>query len=470
VSPSTTQPKNSLIEGPIGRTLFAFSLPILLSSVLQSLNASVNAVWIGRLLGERALTASANANTLVFLLLGTLFGLGLAVSVMVGQSLGGKNIELAKRTIGTGVTLFVSASIVMAAAGIVFAPHVLSAMNTPPDALPLAASYLRVICTAMPGMFLYAFLMMAMRGAGDAKTPFVFLCFSAFMDVALNPLFIRGLGPIPPMGIAGSALASAVAQWVSLLAFVVWLYATRHFLRLARGELRYLRLDPAIVRTLVVKGVPMGVQMVVMSASMVAMIRLVNGYGSRTTAAYGVCFQLWNYIQMPAFSVGSAVSAMVAQNIGAQRWDRVTRITHAGIWLNVLMTSLLVLALTVVNRPVAAMFLGGSMEAVEIAVHIHRVVSWSFVLFGISIVLSSTVRSTGAVMAPLAILFTSLWLVRIPFATAFAPTLHQESIWWSFPIGSVTSVTLIVLYYRFGKWREARMLPVTPALNLSESR
>ncbi len=458
------QARNAFIEGPIGRTLFAFSLPILLSSVLQSLNASINAAWIGRLLGERALTAGANANTLVFLLLGTLFGLGMAASVLIGQALGGKNIDLAKRTIGTGITLFGLAAIVLSSAGIAFAPHVLRAMRTPPDALPYAVSYLRVIFTAMPGMFLYTFLMMAMRGAGDAKTPFVFLCFSTLIDVSLNPLLICGLGPIPAMGVAGSALASAIAQWVSLLAFVSWIYSKRHFLRLTRGELHYLRLDREIARSLVVKGVPMGLQMVLISASMVAMISLVNGYGSRVTAAYGVCFQLWNYIQMPAFSVGGAVSAMAAQNIGADRWDRVARITHAGILLNVVMTTGLILVLTVVNRPVLSMFLGGSTDAVDIGVHIHRVVSWSFILFGVSVVLSSTVRATGAVTVPLVILFIAVWLVRIPFAAALAPAMHADSIWWSFPLGAVTSLAMTMIYYRFGKWREARMLPAGVAV------
>jgi len=154
------------------------------------------------------------------------------------------------------------------------------------------------------------------------------------------------------------------------------------------------------------------------------------------------------------------VSAMAAQNIGAERWDRVTRITHSGLLLNVAMTSALVLLVSAVNRPVAALFLGDNPEAVEIAVHIHRVVSWSFVLFGASIVLSSTVRATGAVMAPLFILVTSLWLVRIPFAAALGSTWHAESIWWSFPVGSVTSLVLITLYYRFGNWRAARMMPV----------
>jgi putative MATE family efflux protein len=448
----------TLTEGPIGRTLLVFSLPILGSSILQSLNASINAIWIGRLLGEEALTASANANALVFFLLGTVFGLGIAASVLVAQGIGAKNIELAKRTVGTSLTTFVLISIVFAGIGITFAPHVLSAMRTPPDALPLAAAYLRVIFAALPGMYLYTFIMMALRGAGDARTPFVFLLLSAALDVGLNPVLIRGFGPVPALGIAGSALATLISQYLALAALLTWLYRSRHFLRLERHELHYLRIDRAIFRALITKGLPTGLQIIVMSSSMIAMISIVNRFGSHTTAAYGACFQLWSYVQMPCFAVGNAVSAMAAQNVGANRWDRVTLTARAGVTLAVVMTAALVVVITLVNRHAFALFLGPESPAIDIALHAHRLVSWSFVIYGVGIVLSNVVRSTGAVMPPLVILFVSLWLVRVPTAAFFANVWGVDAIWWSFPMGSTASATLIALYYRFGRWREARML------------
>lgn len=457
------RPRAILTEGPIAKTLLLFTLPTLASSVLQSLNASINAIWIGRLLGERALSASANANSLIFFLLGAVFGLGLAATVLVGQSVGANDTLMAKRTIGTSVCFFGGISVLMATLGIMFAPHVLAAMRTPPDSLPLAAAYLRVIFIALPGMYLYTFAMMALRGAGDAKTPFKFLLLSAALDVTLNPVFIRGWGAIPALGIAGSAFATLIAQWTSLIALVLSLYRSKHFLRLARGEGRYLRLDREIVRALLTKGVPMGLQIVVVSSSMIAMISLVNHYGTRTTAAYGACFQLWNYIQMPAFAVGSAVSSMVAQNVGARLWDRVARVTLVGIVYNVVLTSVLVVLVTLISHQMFGLFLGDNLDAIEIAQHIHGMVSWSFVLFGVSFVLSSVMRATGAVIAPLAILFVALWLVRIPFAYVMTPALGADAIWWSFGVGSVVSVILCGVYYRSGRWKRAHMLRTVPA-------
>ena len=159
--------KPLLTEGPIARTLLLFSLPILGANVLQSLNASVNMVWIGHYLGEAALTASANANLVLFLLLGLVFGISMANTLLVGQSVGAKNIDQAKRVVGTSVGFFIVLSVLVAALGFVFTPQILAAMHTPADAQPFAIAYLRIIFLALPSMYFYSFLMMTLRGAGD---------------------------------------------------------------------------------------------------------------------------------------------------------------------------------------------------------------------------------------------------------------------------------------------------------------
>jgi MATE family, multidrug efflux pump len=458
VSPPKRRPTPVLTEGPIAKTLLLFSLPILGSSILQSLNASINAIWIGRLIGPNALSAAANANSIMFFLMSVGFGLGMAATILVGQGLGARNIVQVKRTIGTTLVFFVILSLVIGIGGFIGAPKLLAAMRTPPEVLGLATAYLRVVFVSLPAIYLYTFVMMALRGAGDARTPFIFLTISAVLDVGFNPILILGVGPIPAMGIAGSALATLISQWIGLIAMVMWLYRSRNPLRLRRDELRFLHLDPQILRALVAKGLPMGLQMIVMSSSMLMMISLVNRYGTMTIAAYGACFQLWSYIQMPAMAVGTAVSSMAAQNVGAGRWDRVARTAGIGVLYNVLLTGALVLIVTAIDRGAFALFLGNDSPAVDIARHIHFIASWSFVLFGVAFVLSSVVRATGAVIPPLIFLFIAMWLVRLPFAWGLSPSWGADAIWWSFPIGSGTSMILLLAYYRFGGWKKARML------------
>ncbi|HEX4388678.1 MAG TPA: MATE family efflux transporter [Steroidobacteraceae bacterium] len=454
--------QRSLTEGSIPAGLFRFSLPILFANILQSLNGSVNSIWVGRYLGEAALTATSNANTVMFLLIGAAFGIALAATILIGQCIGANDLAETKRVVGTSATFFAAISVVMAIAGLVLCRPLLIAMSTPADSLPLAVAYMRVIFLALPFLYMYAFVMAVLRGAGDSKTPFYFMLLSVGIDIVLNPVFIFGIGPIPRMGIAGSALATFVAQAVSLTALIRHLYRIRHVLCLHQDELAKLRIDWSVVATLVKKGIPMSAQMLVMSLSGVLMITLVNRFGVDTTAAFGAALQIWNYIQMPAFAVGMGMSAMTAQNVGARKWDRVTRIAGIGVLYSVMLTGSVVLVIELLNTQIFGLFVPSGSAALAIASHMNRIVTPSFIFFGISVALFGVVRATGAVIAPLIVLTVSLLVVRFPLAELFLDRYQADAVWWSFLISSALSSLLAVIYYKFGAWRGAHML-ATPA-------
>src|SRR5215468_10388882 len=367
--------QRSLTEGSIPSGLFRFSLPILFSFILQSLNGSVNSIWVGRFLGEAALTATSNANTVMFLLIGAAFGIAMAATILIGQCIGANNLSETKRVVGTSATFFAAISVGMAVAGLILCRPLLIAMSTPADSLPLAVAYMRVIFLALPWLYMYAFVMAVLRGAGDAKTPFYFMLLSVGIDIALNPVFIFGLGPFPRLGIAGSALATFVAQAVSLTALIRHLYRRHHILVLHRRELRFLRVDGAVVAVLVRKGIPMSAQLLVISLSGVLMITLVNRFGVDTTAAFGAAFQLWNYIQMPTFAVGMAVSAMAAQNVGASKWDRVNEIARAGVLFSVVITGSMVVLIEFLDQRAFQIFVPAHSPALLVATHLNHVVT-----------------------------------------------------------------------------------------------
>ncbi len=456
--------QRSLTEGSIPLGLFRFALPILFANILQSLNGSVNSIWVGRFLGEAALTATSNANTVMFLLIGAAFGIAMAATILIGQRIGANDLRETRRVVGTSATFFAAISVAMAIAGLLLCRPLLIAMSTPADSLPLAVAYMRVIFLALPWLYMYAFVMAVLRGAGDSKTPFYFMLLSVGIDIALNPVFIFGLGPIPRLGIAGSALATFVAQAVSLIALIRHLYRRHHILCLHRSELRFLKVDRALVGVLLRKGLPMSAQLLVISLSGVLMITLVNRFGVDTTAAFGAALQIWNYIQMPAFAVGMAVSAMTAQNVGAHKWHRVAMIARVGVLYSVLLTGSVVLAIEALNTWVFGLFLPSGSAALAIASHMNRIVTPSFIFFGISLTLFGVVRATGAVMAPLLILTISLLAVRFPFAEALLRHYQVDAVWWSFPVSSLLAAVLGVVYYRYGDWRHAHMaLPARPA-------
>ena len=451
--------RGDLTQGAIGKTLLAFALPTLASSILQSLNGTINAIWVGRFLGEGALAATSNANMVMFLLTAFVFGFGMASTILIGQAWGRKDVDQARRVFGTAAGSLLVTSIMIAIAGYYLAPAILKLLGTPGDAAPLALAYLLVIFLAMPALLLLTILMMALRGAGDSMTPLWFMIVAVVLDSGLNPVFIRGLGPAPALGIAGSATATLIANYAALFGLVGYMYLKDVPLRLRGPELKYLWCEIAILKTIIVKGLPMGIQMVVISLSALALVGLVNREGVDTTAAFGVAMQLWTYVQMPAMALGAAVSAMVAQNIGAGKWERVGRVTRVGIVQSLLITGALIVLLTVADRSVLALFMGPDSPALPIARHIHVVATWNFLLFGVMMVLFATVRANGAVWAPLIILAVGLVGVRFAWIYATYDWLGADAIWTSFPVTSLVNLALALGYYLQGGWKRARMAP-----------
>ncbi|HEY6868394.1 MAG TPA: MATE family efflux transporter, partial [Novosphingobium sp.] len=404
-APPPSQPhRGDLTQGPILRTLLLFSVPTLISNLLQTLNGSINAMWVGRLIGESALAATANANVITFLLFSAVFGFGMATTVRVGQHFGARNLDAARRTFGSGTGFCTLVSAIVALCGWFASPQLLRLMATPGASMAEADAYLRVIFLSLPLSTATMMLSMGLRGAGDSRTPLYAMILTVAIDIAFNPLLIRGFGPIPALGIGGSALSTALANLAGVLLLVIALYRRDLPLRLRGAELRYLHPTWAELSYIVRKGLPMGAQMLVISGAQLIMLGLVNREGLDTTAAFGASMQLWNYLQMPAFAIGSAVSAMVAQAIGAGNHRRVGAVTLFGVTTNLAMTGTLGLLIVVFDRPLLAIFLGTDSPAIPIARHIQLICTWSFMLSGVMMVMTGTMRAYGAVVLPLLIL------------------------------------------------------------------
>ncbi len=447
-----TQPRD-LTSGPVMRTLILFSLPTLGSNLLQSLNGTINSIWIGRLIDDAALAASANANIVMFLTFAAVFGFGMAATVRMGQAFGARQVDQARRTFGSALGLCLILAAIVAIAGWIAAPALLRLLATPGDAFALALAYLRVIFIAIPGSMATVMIAMGLRGAGDARTPFLFMILSVALDAVLNPLLIAGIGPFPRMGIAGSAMATAVAGYASLAALVAYVYARDLPLRLRGAELAYLLPRRSELGYILGKGLPMGAQMLLVSSAGIVVIGLVNREGLVAAAAYGASLQLWTFLQMPAMAIGAAASAMAAQAIGAGLMDRIDRISRAGVIANIALTGTMCALLLLFDRAALVLFLGPDSPAVPLARHIQFLASWSFIIFGVTIVLFGTMRAGGVVFAPLVILGIALFPARLGFYYALRGELGQDALWLCFPFGSLVAVLLALAAYRRKGWR-----------------
>jgi putative MATE family efflux protein len=442
-----------LTQGTVGKTLFRFSLPTLGSNVLQSLNGSISAIYVGKFLGESAFAAAGISNMVIFLIFSTVFGLAMAATIMVGQAMGrGDELEV-RRTIGATTGAFAIASVVLGIVGWFIIEPMLYLLATPEAAFAPAVAFLKVVFATLPVVFIMIRLQSALRGVGDAVTPLWSTVINVGLSLVLNPVLILGFGPVPALGLPGAALAGALANLICLV-FMVWrIYRLDLPIRLTRDELYLLKPDWGHLKPILTIGVPMSLSMVVMSLSSLVMIGLVNREGVETVAAYTAATQLWNYIQMPAFAVSSAVSAMAAQNIGAGRWDRIGQLARVGAGANVAMTTVLIGVLVVAGPLLLGLFLPLGSPAIDIGQHINLLIGWTFIPMGVSMVMTSIVRANGAVIAPFVILFVSVIVVRMSVGFGFYPMYRADAIWWAFIASSTSSALLSVLYYLKGNWR-----------------
>ena len=445
--------KGDLTKGPLFKTLVLFALPQMVGNMLQTVNSSINAVWVGRLIGNDALAATSTANITMFLILALVFGFGMAATVRIGQAFGAGDIELVRRGVGAAVSLTLAIALVTTIAGWLGAPLLLNIMATPGTARGLALVYLRIILLSNPFAMVTLTLAMCLRGTGDARTPLMVLVMTSLLDILFNPLLIRGFGPIPALGIAGSALSTALATFIGLLAMITLIYRRDLVVRLRGDELAYLAPGRDELRYILAKGVPMGAQMLVISGAGMIFVGLVNREGLATAAAYGALVQLWNYIQMPAMAMGAAVAAMVAQHIGAGRAGRVDAIAGAGVAANAVITIALTLLLLVFDRPVLALFLGADGPALALAKHIQTIAIWSYIPFGVTIVIFGALRAFGVVYTQLIVLFATMYLLRLGIYMAAYPILGSDALWVSLLVSAVASTLVVLGVFWLGPWR-----------------
>jgi putative MATE family efflux protein len=443
-------------DSSIGRALISFAAPVLGASVLQIVTGSVNAFWVGRYLGDAALAGVSNANSVIGLLFSVAYGVWVALTILVAASLGGGNLENARRIIRVTAGVFAGLTAIAVVPLEIFPVPILRSIDVPPDSISLAVAYLRPMLISVPISYFYGMLVAALRGAGDTRTAFLVSVLSIGIDAGLNPVFIFGIGPSHGCGVAGSALATVLGQTAGLVVLMALLRRASHPLWLHPIELLVPRRDwRAGLEVLRLAG-PMAIECLWGATQAVLMYSLVNRLGSDATAAYGAATQLWNLVMLPSASVGVAITSMAAHNIGGRRWQVARKVARLGVAYCAVSTALLVLTMEVLNHAAFDLFLRSRPVALAFATQINREASWSCIFFALAAGLISMTRAAGAVWAPLGIAVAGLGL-RFPMAGVLLGRWQAQGIWWAFPASGLLTMLLAVFYYRYGGWRRCRV-------------
>ncbi|HEY4439027.1 MAG TPA: MATE family efflux transporter [Candidatus Elarobacter sp.] len=440
---------------PIWRTMGVFLVPLMLSNVLQSISQTLNSIFLGRMIGVQALAAASSFFPIVFFMVSFFIGISSASSVLIGQAYGARNEERLKAVAGTTLALSIISGIVVGALGVAFLPQLLHLLGTPADIFDNALAYARVTFTALPLFFVYLAYTTFVRGTGDSRTPFLALIVSAAVACVACPALIQGWLGLPKLGVSAAAVANIIANAVGLVYVLVSLRIEKNPLALDVSILRHMKLEGGLVTMLLKIGIPTGVQMVMVSLAEIAVIALVNRFGSGATAAYGAVNQIASYVQFPAISIGITASIFGAQSIGAQRFDRLRKVARAGIGLNWAITGALIVIVYVFNDRVLGWFITDA-AVLRTAHDLLTITLWSYAIFGTTAVLSGLMRSSGAVLWPTLLGIVSIWGVEVPVAYALAPHYGLTGVWIAYPVAFIANLLMQTVYYH-GFWKRSRM-------------
>lgn len=450
----TERPLRGLTNGPITATLIRFSLPLLVTLLLHTIAGTWNAVWVSRVLGPGELIAVVNANVLLTILMGLVTGFGVAAGVFVGQAVGADELGTARRVIGTSLSFAAIAGIAIAAFGLFGVEYIVDLLQMPDESRDHSITYFRIVCLSMPTLFIFVFIQMILRSSGDSRTPFFFSTVWMVLGFILSPLLLTGAFGFPELGIAGAALGGWIANVIALIALLTYNYNKGMLVALRGDDLRYFRPDFVILRRLSKRAIPTAAETMIVHGSYFVLLSLVNAYGVATAAGYAAAAQLWGYVQLPTVAIAASMSAMAAQNIGANQWERVNKIALRGCILSTVITAGMAGLVYALGDLPILLFLPEGGEALTIARKINQIVLWSWPIIAVTFGLFAVVRANG-VMLPSAVIFAiTMWALRVPFANFFQASLGPSAIWWSFPLGTFASAALAFAYYRLGRWRE----------------
>lgn len=442
------QPPPPVVEGPLWRAYLRFLGPMVLANILQALSGTINNVFLGQMLGVKALAAVSGFFPIQFFFIAFIIGLGGGASVLVGQAWGAREPERIKAVAGSAGAVTLIAGLVVGLFGIVFARQLLTALGTPPDILAEAIDYAHVVLIALPALFIFLLWTSMLRGVGDTVTPLIALGVSTAVGLVLTPVLIKGWIGLPPMGVRSGAIANIVSTAVTL-SWLAWRLRSRGDpLAPDRALLARLKPDPALLRLILRIGLPGGVQMIVVSLSEVAVLFLVNRFGSGATAAYGAVNQVMSYVQFPAISISITASVLAAQAIGAGRNDRLGPITRTGYAMNGVLTGGLIALAYLLSRPLIGLFIK-SPEVTEMALTLLHIILWSTVIFGLAGVTAAVMRASGEVLVPTGIAIFSIAVIQVPLSWWLSLKMGINGVWVAYPIAFTAMFALQAAYYRF---------------------
>ena len=447
-------PGRDLTSGNLHTAIWALALPMMLETGIMNIAQFLDTLWVGRL-GSAALAAVTISLTVRWVINSMANGLGIGGMAVVARRIGEKDRAAAEHATWQTVLLGLMVSLGLGGVGLLLARPVLSLLGADAEVLPLGMAYLRI---AFPGMFTMILVFVInsiLRGAGEARWAMIVLFLCTAVTVVTEPILINGLGPLPALGVAGSAWAFVLGFGAGLVLQLVVLLRRKATVGI---DLRDLRPDFPLMGRIIRIALPSTLQMVLRSSSRLAVLALVGWYGTYATAGYGVANRWLLIALIPAFGLGNAGGTLVGQNLGARKPERAER---SAWWVSGYAAGYMAtvaILLFVFARPAIALF-DATPEVVAVGTECLRVVSLSLVASAVGVVLARGFDGAGNTVPAMSVNLISLWVLEVPLAFGLSRwlSLGVTGIWWGRAIANLVNGVLFAVWFRRGRWKQKKV-------------
>ncbi len=435
------------------KSIGLFSIPMVIGNIAQQLYSTVDSIVVGHYVGDNALAAVGSAAPIFNLLLVLFIGISAGVGIMVAQYFGARIREDLSKTIGTCITLTALCSLFLMVATPPLVKPLLRLLVTPQSLMTDCTYYLVIMMVGGAGMAYYNILSGILRGLGDSFSALLYLLVATVLNIVLDLLFVAQFH----MGVAGVALATVIAQGISAWLCLRKLMNMKETFDLTKEELK---MSKSHLSQIVRLGLPSGATQAIFSSAMIIVQSLTNSFGELFIAANVIVMRVDGFAMMPNFSFGTAMTTYTGQNVGAQKYDRVSQGAKQGTIMAVLCSATITGIILLFGKHLMRIFTD-TPELVNMSYYMMCILAVGYIAMAVTQSLSGVMRGAGDTVTPMWISLCTSVLIRIPIAygiswltrTPELPTGRSECIQISLLSAWVLGAVLTAIFYKVGKWK-----------------
>lgn len=447
----------SIVEGALPSAVWKIAWPTMLQNVIGGIQGIIDQAMVGHYVGHTgnaAIGVSIQIFILVIVFVASVFsGMGVLVARFAGSNESNRVNQVVYQAFLTAVFMALG---VLAPVGYVFAPWLLEMINAAPEVQVEALPFLRTMFVFSIGMLVFFMMSGALRSAGDAQTPLRLGLMMTALNVILNVILIRGLGPIPAYGTVGAAMGTAIASILTCVVFALLLFSGRLVIRFSRTM--SFRPNWSIIRELFSFGLPTGFQGIVMNLAGVFMLRFIGAleFSAEAQAAYAVGYsQLFALITWTSVGLMGATAAVAGQNLGAGQPDRSSQAAVVAGGMGLAVAAVVGVVFVMFPRPLFAVFALDDGVTYELGRQLLGYLAVSGFFVTVALTYTGALQGTGDTRSPLYISVVSQVIIPIGICTYFSVTreLMPADIWLAIVLGHMARAGLSVVRFRQGRWR-----------------